>query len=1093
MKVRYLLFGLLLILAESVPASAQGTCLLRRPSVSRELVAFAYGGELWVVSRNGGEARRLTATPEVESDSYISPDGSRIAYTATTAGNTDVYVMAAQGGDPIRLTYHPEADVVRGWTPDSRRVVFASSRDTSPSTYASSYLRLWTIGTEGGFPEALPMPSAYTGSFSSDGRRIAYEEFSTMMIPAMWATNQSAQWRHYRGGRTHPIKIMDLGHYSVEKLPWQNSNDTYPMWVGNTIYFLSDRNYTVNLFAYRTDTKKLTQLTHHDDYDIMNASAGPDAVVYEQAGYIHLLNVETEKSKRLTIEVTGDFPWARPQRKKVAGMIRSASLSPTGVRAAFEARGEIFTVPVAKGDIRNLTQSSGVHDRSPVWSPDGKQLAWFSDASGEYQLLLGEQKGLEKPRAIQLPVTGFFSSLVWSPDGTHLLFQDNHQTLWLLEVESGRVKKVDTDPSPWRLMDEMWPLGTPAWSLDSQWIAYSNGLDSSMRAIFLYSLAEGKKYQLTDGMAEATSPAFDASGKYLYFLASTNSALSEMTRPVTWSIYLVVLSADEPSPLLPETGDELEATPNVEKDTPSGVKIDFEGIGRRVLALDIPAGEYTNLKAGAAGIIFYTELTRAGDGPSSLCLKRYQLTDRTAKPFLEGIRFYALSADKKKLLYQAGGNRWGVVSTDRPAKIGEGVLRVNEIEMRVDPQAEWAQIYQEAWRLQREYFYDPKMQGADWPAIYEKYRPFVHYVKHRSDLGYILATVGGELTVSHSYLTGEGDLPSKEKVSVGMLGADFVVKNGRYQIRKIFTGEDWNPGLQAPLSAPGIEVAEGDYLLEVNGQPLALPTNVYSLFEGTAGKQTLIRLNSEPLLEGSRVVSVVPVASEVALRTQAWIEENRRKVDELSGGRLAYVWLPNTSEPAYRAFVRYYYAQQDKEGAIIDERFNQGGRPPDYLVHELAREHMGYFVRRDGNPATIPQFGIFGPKVMIVNESAGSGGDMLPYCFRLRKLGLIVGTRTWGGLVGTTGYPDLIDGGGITAPNLAFYDLAGRWAVENEGVEPDIEVEQIPAEVIKGHDPQLERAVEEAMKLLEKNPVERMPRPASIDRTSKYKNYRKEN
>jgi len=1092
MKSRTILLGLFLILSFSLLSHGQETRLLRRPSVSRELVAFVYGGDLWVVSRTGGKAQRLTATPEIESDPLFSPDGSLIAFTAALAGNTDVYVVPAAGGQPIRLTYHPEVDIARGWTPDSRQVVFASNRDTPPSTFASSYLRLWTIGKEGGFPEALPIPSAFTGNFSPDARRIAYEEFSTMLVPAMWATNQSAQWRHYRGGRTHPIKVMNLVDYSVENLPWDNSNDTHPMWVNNTIYFLSDRNFTVNLFAFHTDTKELVQMTQHDDFDIMNASAGPDAVVYEQAGYIHLVDIRTGQSKQLSIEVKGDFPWARPHRKKVAGMIRGASLSPTGLRAAFESRGDIFTVPADKGDIRNLTLSPGAHDRTPAWSPDGTKLAWFSDASGEYQLFLGEQRGLAKPKAINLPVTGFFSEPVWSPDGTHILFQDNHQTLWMLEVKSGQAQKVDTDPAPWRLGGEISPIGAAVWSPDSQWIAYANGLSNSMRAIFLYSLAEGKTYQLTDGMADAASPAFDASGKYLYFLASTNYALSEMTRPVTHAIYLVVLSADEPSPLLPETGDEPDAAPETEPETSGSIRIDFEGIGRRVLALNIPEGEYTGLKAGAAGTIFYTQLMREGGEPRGLRLQQYQLMTRTAIPFLEGIRFYTLSADKKKLLYQAGRTRWGVVSTNRPAKAGEGTLPLNDLEMRIDPRVEWTQMYREAWRLQREFFYDSEMQGADWPAIYEKYLPLVSYVRHRGDLGYLMATVGGELTVGHSYLTSEGDLPDGEPVSVGMLGADFAVENGKYRIRRIYTGEDWNPNLKAPLSAPGIEVTEGDYLLEVNGQSLAPPINVYSLFEGTAGKQTLIRVNAQPSLEGSRVLNIVPVASEMMLRTQAWVEGNRRKVDSLSGGRLAYVWLQNTSEPAYRDFVRYYYAQMDKEGVVIDERFNQGGRPPDYLVHELAREHMGYFVGRDGSPATIPQLGNFGPKVMIVNESAGSGGDMLPYCFRFRKLGLIVGTRTWGGLVGTTGFPDLIDGGGITAPNLAFYDLEGKWAVENEGVEPDITVEQTPALVIRGHDPQLERAVEEALKLLEKNPVRRMPKPASIDRVSKPNNLSRE-
>jgi len=497
--------------------------------------------------------------------------------------------------------------------------------------------------------------------------------------------------------------------------------------------------------------------------------------------------------------------------------------------------------------------------------------------------------------------------------------------------------------------------------------------------------------------------------------------------------------------------------------------------------------------AGATGTIFYTEpMVPGASGPASLRLQRYQLKERTAAPFLEGIRSYTLSADKKKLLYQASGGggasgaRWGIVATDRPAKVGDGAINVAQLEMQVDPRAEWAQIYRETWRIQREFFYDPKMHGADWQAVYEKYRPLLTSVGHRADLGYLIAMMGGELTVGHSYLLGTGDVPSEEPVSVGLLGADFAVENGHYRISRIYTGENWNPELRSPLSAPGIQVAEGDYLLEVNGRPLAPPTNLYSLFEGTAGRQTLVRVNKAPSLEGSRLVTVVPVGSEDALRTRAWIEGNRRLVDKLSGGRLAYVWLPNTAGPGYASFTRYYYAQQNKDGAIIDERYNHGGMVADYIVNELDRKLMGYFAQRDGQPSTSPTAGIYGPKVMIINESAGSGGDALPYYFRLRKVGPLVGTRTWGGLVGTLGVPATIDGGGITAPTLAFYNLKGEWDVENVGVAPDIEVEYTPAEVIKGRDPQLERAVEEALKLLEQNPVRRVPRPAPVDRVSKY-------
>jgi tricorn protease len=1081
--------ALVLLFFISAGSQAQGTRLLRHPTVSRDSVAFEYAGDLWIVARSGGTARRLTSTPSFEVDPYFSPDGSQIAFSATVAGNTDVYVVPTAGGDPKRLTYHPGIDRVRGWKPDGKSIIFASNRTGVPQ---QSYMQLWTINVDGGLPEMLPLPRAFFGAYSPDGARLAYEEFATPFVPEWFETSM---WRHYRGGRTHPISIVNLSDYSVQKLPWTNSNDTFPMWLGNTIYFLSDRNHTVNLFAYRTDTKQLAQVTHHEDFDVMTASAGSDAVVYEQAGYIYLVDAKSGKPQKLNIEVTGDLPWARPQFKKVANMIRNATLSPTGTRAAFEARGEIFTVPSEKGDFRNLTQSSGAHDRGPTWSPDGTHVAWLSDASGEYQLMIGEPTGVTAPRAVALPANAFYDSATWSPDGAQILLEDNHNNLWAIEVTGGAATKIDTDnyPDPIRQF-------RAAWSPDSKWIAYSKNLANHLRAIFVYSWAEKKAYQVTDGLADSISPTFDASGKYLYFMASTNFGpstswleMSSLDRPVRRAIYLVVLNANEPSPLLPETGDEPKPpSPDAPKPDPNAkpvVRIDLNAISQRVLAVNIPAGDYNNLNAGAAGTFYYTE-PFPGGAPGTLRLQRYQLRERTAAPFLEGsIRSYSISADKKKLLYQAGdgANRWGVVATERPAKVGDGPLNVAQLETRVDPRAEWSQIYRETWRLQRDFFYDAKMHGADWQAVYEKYKPLLASVGHRADLGYVIAMMGGELTVGHSYLIGAGDVPSEDPVAVGLLGADFSIENGRYRIKRIYTGENWNPDLRAPLSAPGIQVAEGDYVLEVNGRPLAPPTNVYSLFEGTANRQTLIRVNKTPSSEGSRLITVVPVASEDTLRTRAWIENNRRLVDKLSNGKLAYVWLPNTANPGYTYFTRYFYAQQDKDGAVIDERYNHGGMVADYIVNELDRKLMGYFALRDGTPSTSPIAGIYGPKVMLINESAGSGGDALPYMFRLRKIGPLIGTRTWGGLVGTLGLPATIDGGGITAPSLAFYNLKGEWDVENIGVAPDIEVEYTAADVIKGRDPQLERAVQEALRLLELNPVRRVPRPAPIDRVSKGK------
>ncbi len=1073
-----------LLLAFSTVASAQGTRLLRHPSLSKDLVAFTYAGDIWVAPRAGGSARRVTSTPQVETEPFISPDGATIAYTATIGGNSDVYVVPVAGGNPRRLTFHPALDRVRGWSPDGKRVIFASTRLSAPQ---AAYTRLFSVPIDGGLPQALPMPRAFTGAYSPDARRVAYEEVSTQFMPYWY---EISFWRHYRGGRTHPISVMNLADHTVQKLPWTDSNDREPMWVGNKIYFISDRNFTANLFSYDLDTKQVQQLTHHDDFDVQNASATSDAIAYEQAGYIHIYDLKTGQSHQLSIDARGDLPWAMPQFKSVAGMIRHASLSPTGVRAAFEARGDIFTAPAEKGDPRDLTNSSNANDREPVWSPDGTQLAWFSDGTGEYKLYIGDQSGLTKPRVVDLPSSAYFSELGWSPDGKHLSFTDNHLGLWVLDAATGKSTKIDSDTyaDPGREM-------SPVWSGDSRWLAYSKSLDSHLRAIFVYSLGEAKSRQVTDGMSDAITPAFDAGGKYLYFLASTDYGprtgwleMSSLDRPVRRAVYLAVLANNEPSPFLPESGDEpgpsIALASRAKPDTT--VRIDFPGLSQRILAVPVPAGDFDELKAGPAGTVFWLEAGASPVAPQKL--RKFAVKERAASDFLEGVRSYTLSADHKKLLYSAGGPggaRWGIVSTERPAKVGDGALNVSNLQMWVDPRAEWAQIFRETWRIEREYFYDAKTHGADWNAVYRKYEPWVQYVGHRSDLGYLIAMTGGELVVGHSYLNGNGDEPPDPPVNVGLLGADLAVENGHYRIAHIYTGENWNPELRAPLSAPGIDVAEGDYLLEVNGRPLTPPENPYEAFEGTAGKQTVLRVSKSATGDGSRQVTVVPIPSEDALRTRAWIEHNRHVVDSLSHGRLAYVWLPNTGGPGYTAFTRYFYAQQEKEGAVIDERYNEGGMVADYIVNELDRKPMGWFAQRDGKTVTSPAAGIFGPKVMMINESAGSGGDALPYYFHLRKIGQLVGTRTWGGLVGTLGIPATIDGGGITAPSLAFYSLEGKWAVENEGIKPDVPVEYNATEVINGHDPQLEAAVATALKDLEAHPVKRVPRPPPIDRTSK--------
>lgn len=1049
-------------------ALSQGTMLLRQPTISNTDIVFVYANDLWIVGKDGGDALRLTSNEGAESYPHFSPDGKWIAFTGQYDGNTDVYLIPTEGGQPKRLTWHPGADQVTGWTPDGESILFATSRE---GVLPSRESKIYSISKNGGAETALPVPRAVAGEISEDGKYIAYQQIG------FW----DPEWRNYRGGQAKPIWIVDLKNFALTMTPQpDNERHTDPVWLNNIVYFLSERDYANNVWSFNPTNSELKQLTFHTDFDAKSIDAGGGQLVYEQGGYLHVLNPTTGQTKKLTIHVRGDFHWSRPRWEEVRPTtLQNASLSPTGQRALFQYRGEIFTVPKEKGDWRNISNSSGAADRYPAWSPDGKRIAWFSDASGEYQLMISDQEGLEKPKTIAIPNPTFFYQPAWSPDGKYIAFTDTDYNLWYTDVTTGVTKKADAEryAHPNRTMN-------PVWSPDSKWIAYVRLNDSQYKVVKVHHVETGQNLQLTDGMADAITPVWDASGKYLYFLASTNYALnigwldmSSYDRPVTRALYLIVLNKDDASPLLPRSDEEKEKPKEEKKEGVPVVKIDLDGISQRIVPVDIPLRNYTGLVSGPEGYVFYHESVPNQQGTT---LHRYNFKDRKTETFLSPINEVSVSFDRKQLLYRSNST-WGILgTTDNNKKVGDGKLdAIANMKLKIEPRDEWKQIFKEGWRYQRDFLYVNNTHGAPWNDVLKWYSPWVEHVQHRSDLLYVVDIMGGEVAVGHSYTRG-GDLPDLQEISIGLLGADYDVDNKLYRIKKIYTGENWNPGLNAPLRGPGIGVKEGDYILEVNGVTVSSSENIYQYFEATANRQTKLRVNSKPSLEGSRLVTVVPTDNENQLRMMNWIESNRRKVDELSKGQLAYVYVPNTAQPGYTSFNRYYFPQQDRKGAIIDERNNGGGSAADYMVDVMSRQLHGYFNSKVGDhkPFLTPNAGIFGPKVMIINERAGSGGDLLPYMFNKMKIGPLVGTKTWGGLVGTWDTPPFVDGGTMIAPRGGFYDVNGQWAVEGVGISPDIAVEQTPADVMKGRDPQLERAVEEALKLVKTQALDIKPEPA---------------
>ena len=1155
MRTRFLLLLAAGLVAAAPPATAgDDTRLLSMPAMSSKSIAFVYGEDLWTADVDGKNPKRLTSDLGVESNPAFNPDGSVIAFSAQYDGNTDVFTIPVTGGTPTRLTSHPSADVVRGFTPDGKSVLFMSNRNV----HSSRHSQLFTVPLTGGMPTQLPIPWGFEACYSPDGKYIAY-------TPVRDVTKE---WKHYRGGSNGRIWIYDVKTHEVVEVPQPKGrcNDLDPNWVGDTVFFRSDRGGEYNVFAVKPTGESVAldqvkAVTEYKDFPVIDINHdGKESLIFEQAGWLHTMKIG-QTPTRLKIAIATDAPEARARFVKGSKYVRDASVSPSAARAVIEFRGEIFTVPAEKGEPRNLTNTTGAHERSPSWSPDGKTIAYFSDDGGEYQLVLAPQDGKGDKRTIKLAGSGFYYGSAWSRDSKKLLYVDNSYSLYCLDAESGKSTKIATDE-----FGRGSGIKLSSWSPDSKWVTYTTETPAHISRVRVYSVEQNKSFPITDGKSEASDPVFDANGKYLYFISSDSTGLSKHgfsqsasdARPPRYGIYMAVLKKGTASPFLKESDEEkgpaaiptkvippkkpsdLEKGDPVDKGDPidkdvskvdddkkevkkddakSATKfaIDFEGIDQRIIALPLPIGNYANLQAGSGGQVFVISRTDSGGGRGPggggvATLQRYDVDLKKVTTVQASIGTYELTPDGRKMLYSVPGGpnnpaEWFIGSSaggggepSQPAAAaspggggrgrggpaaaaagssagGSGKLNLDAIEVRVDPRAEWKQILHEAWRINRDFFYDPNMHGADWPAVKKKYEPFLEHVNNGGDLYRVIGWMLSELAVGHSrYTAGERAL-EKKTVSGGLLGADYEIADGRYRFKKIYSGLNFTAELRSPLTAPGVDVKEGDYLLAVRGIDLKPPMELYSLFESTAGKSIELTVGPTADGKGSRTITVEPLANELGLRNREWVEGNLRKVEKATGGRVGYVYVPDTAAQGVAYFKRYFYPQVDKEALVIDERFNSGGQIADYYIEALTRPFASYWAPRHGAEWRSPSAAVHGPKVMIADEGAGSGGDMLPYMFKKFKVGPVVGKRTWGGLVGVSGYPVLMDGGNVTAPSFAIWDPKDGWIVENEGVAPDHDVDMWPKDVIAGKDPQLEKAIELAMEALKKQPKSEIKRP----------------
>ncbi len=1044
--------------------------LMRQPAVSAAEIAFVYAGDVWIVPKAGGLAVRLTTSPGEESFPRFSPDGRLLAYTASYDGNEDIYVVPAAGGIPKRLTHHPAPDRTLGWSPDGAAVLFAS-------TMASGIPRvnqLFRVPRQGGLPEKLPVPYGEFGALSPDGRILAYVPNSMDL----------RTWKRYRGGCVSRIWLFEPGTRASIAVGDEGASSSQPMWHGSTLYFLSDRGSRgrANLWARDGGSGRLRQVTDYEDFDVRFPSVGPSEIVFEIGGRLELLDLATEKVRGVKVDVRTDGATLKPRWKKVSDLIARGAISPSGQEVVFEARGDLFRLSAEPGPVQDMTRTSGAAERFPAWSPDGKTIAYWSDRTGEYELTVRRADGTGGERTVTRLGPGFRYRIFWSPDSTRVAFADQAMNIELCDIASGAVIRMD---KALYLSESPLERFTMSWSPDARWVAFSRPLPNRKSAVFLYDTREKRLAQATSGFCDDFSPVFDPEGQYLFYGSSRGFRPAYGTDD-SWifantdRLVAVPLRLGVRSPLALAAGETADGeSPSPVRPGPAG--IDLEGFEGRAVILPPREGRYAGLQA-FPGRLFFRRLPRTGSGEEKTALAFYDIAERAERTVLDDADSYEIAAGGGKIL--AGKKSVFAVIDAKPGQKLDRALPTSEIEMLVDPIAEWRQIFADVWRFERDFFYDPNMHGVDWAAMRERYGALLEGCVTRYDVNDVLGEMLGELNSSHAFRSG-GDLEAGERRGIGLLGADYALENGAFRIKRICRVAPWDADVRSPLLEPGLGISEGDYLLAVNDARLETAEDPWAAFDGLAGKPVRLRLNSRPSFEGARVVTVMTLGSEERLRQLDWVETNRLKVEKAGGGRVGYIYVPDTGALGKQDLYREFMGQLGKEGLVIDERFNGGGDIPDRFIDLLARPVANYWAVRDGQDWRWPWASAPGPKVMLINGWSSSGGDAFPHYFRQAGLGPLVGLRTHGALIGTLGAPPLVDGGRVTVPTIAVYSTDGRWIIEGRGVDPDIRVVDDPAKMVEGGDPQLERGLEEVLRLLKEKPPAAPARPAYTDRSGR--------